>query len=74
MATAALTNPPEHYMPLAEVIERIGLSRSSIYRMMEAGTFPRPLRFGPAAVRWRESDVARWLAAAEPTLPARMRV
>ena len=44
-----------------EVEEITGLARSSIYRYMQEGDFPRPVRVGPAAVRWRESDIVRWL-------------
>ena len=43
-------------------VERVtGLARSSIYRLMQSGDFPRPVKVGPAAVRWRESDIAAWL-------------
>ena len=43
-------------------VERItSMSRSSIYRLMRDGEFPRPVRVGPAAVRWKESDITRWL-------------
>ena len=43
-------------------VERItGLSRSSIYRSMQEGAFPRPVRVGPAAVRWKASDITDWL-------------
>ena len=43
-------------------VERItGLSRSSIYRMMHDGDFPRPVRVSPTAVRWKESDITAWL-------------
>ena len=38
-----------------------GLSRSSIYRLMKEGDFPRPVRVGPTAVRWRESDIEAWM-------------
>ena len=44
-----------------QVEEITGLSRSSIYRLMARGEFPRPVRVGPAAVRWRESDITAWL-------------
>ena len=44
-----------------EVEGIVGLGRSSIYRQMQAGEFPRPVRVGPAAVRWRESDITAWL-------------
>ena len=39
-----------------EVEEITGLSRSSIYRLMADGEFPRPVKVGSAAVRWRASD------------------
>lgn len=43
-------------------VERItGMSRSSIYRLMQEGEFPRPVRIGPAAVRWRLSDIMAWI-------------
>ena len=45
-----------------EVEEITGMGRSSIYRLMHDGTFPRPVRVGPAAVRWRASDIDDWLA------------
>ena len=44
-----------------QVEEITGLSRSSIYRLMQDGEFPRPVKVGPAAVRWRASDINAWL-------------
>ena len=44
-----------------QVEEVTGLTRSSIYRLMQTGQFPRPVRVGPAAVRWRASDITAWL-------------
>ena len=45
-------------------VERItGMSRSSIYRLMHEGEFPRPVRVGPAAVRWKKSDITVWIEA-----------
>ena len=43
------------------VEEITGMTRSSIYRLMDSGDFPRPVRVGPTAVRWRESDITGWL-------------
>ena len=28
---------------------------------MPDGEFPRPVKVGPAAVRWRESDITAWV-------------
>ena len=44
-----------------EVEKITGLSRSSIYRLMQKDEFPRPVKVGPAAVRWRQSDIVDWL-------------
>ena len=45
-----------------EVEARTGLSRSSIYAMMERGEFPRPRRIGQRAVAWDEATIEDWLA------------
>ena len=42
-----------------QVEEITGMSRSSIYRLMQDGQFPRPVKVGCAAVRWRESNITR---------------
>lgn len=38
----------------------VGLSRSTIYEMMQRGEFPRPVKIGRRAVAWRESAVLAW--------------
>ena len=38
-----------------------GMSRASIYRLMQQGDFPRPVKVGSTAVRWKESDIAAWI-------------
>ena len=40
-----------------QVEEITSMSRSSIYRLMQDGEFPRPVKVGSAAVRWRASDI-----------------
>ena len=44
-----------------EVLEMSTLSESTIYRLMSAGKFPRPIRIGPRAVRWRLSAILHYL-------------
>ena len=44
-----------------QVEEASGLSRSFIYQMMAEGRFPKPLKVGRRAVRWREDDIQNWL-------------
>ena len=46
-----------------QVQARVGLSRSTIYDRIQAGTFPSPIRLGGArAVGWIEDEVDEWLA------------
>ena len=52
----------ERLLRRSEVESRTGFSRTSIYRLMRAGQFPEPLKVGPRAVRWRESEILKWLA------------
>ena len=47
---------------LREVTERYGLGRSTIYRLMNHGRFPKPIQLGPNAVAWRVEDLEEWLA------------
>ena len=47
---------------LQEVLERVPLSRTSIYNWINAGTFPRPIKIGPRSVAWLESAVDEWIA------------
>ena len=56
-------NGEDRLLRRREVEARTGLSRTSIYRLMREGRFPEPLKVGPKAVRWPESEIADWLAA-----------
>jgi prophage regulatory protein len=43
------------------VLNRTGLSRSSLYRLHAAGSFPRRVRISERSVGWIESEVDAWL-------------
>ncbi|MDO8369891.1 MAG: AlpA family phage regulatory protein [Candidatus Nitrotoga sp.] len=47
-------------IPRKTVEKLSGLSRTTIYRLIKAGKFPRPLSIGTGSVRWRQSDVIAW--------------
>lgn len=44
-----------------EVERRTGLSRSTIYLYVQRGDFPRPVKLGPKAAGWRESQIDQWI-------------
>ena len=45
-----------------EVEQMVGLSRSTIYRLMRLEKFPLPLKIGPRARRWLKSELLEWLS------------
>ena len=46
---------------LPEVVARTGLSQATIYRAIQAGTFPRSVKLGKRARGWRSEDVQQWI-------------
>ncbi|WP_039017402.1 helix-turn-helix transcriptional regulator [Halocynthiibacter namhaensis] len=59
----------EHHLRRPAVEAATGLSRSSLYAMMDAGEFPRPIRIGKRAVAWPESTVNAWLSQRPIAIP-----
>jgi prophage regulatory protein len=45
-----------------QVIEISGLSRSSIYRLVHIGLFPKPIKIGISAVGWVAAEIDQWIA------------
>lgn len=54
-------------IPRKTVEKLSGLSRATIYRLIKAGKFPRPLSIGTGSVRWRQSDVTAWQQSLSPS-------
>ena len=42
----------EHYLPF---------SGSTLWRKVRTGTFPAPIKLGPAITAWRDRDIESWL-------------
>ena len=45
-----------------QVIEMIGLSKASIYRLAKLGKFPKSFKIGISAVGWLQSEIEMWIA------------
>jgi prophage regulatory protein len=45
-----------------KVRELTGLSRSTIWRLYQQGSFPKPLQLGANSVGWDRASVESWLA------------
>ena len=55
-------NSPDRIIRLKTVLARTGLSRTTLYRKMGEGTFPRQVKISVHGAGWRESAVNRWIA------------
>jgi len=53
---------PEKILRVRTVLERTGLSRSTLYRKMREGTFPNQVQLSEHCCGWRESAISRWIA------------
>ncbi|HEX7711748.1 MAG TPA: AlpA family transcriptional regulator [Sphingomonadaceae bacterium] len=56
-----MPDTPDRILRLNAVLDRTGLSRSTLYRKMQAGTFPRQVKISERCAGWRESAVHAWL-------------
>lgn len=48
---------------LPDVIARVGIKRSMIYRLMSEGRFPQSRSLGPKCAVWVESEIDEWIKA-----------
>ncbi|MBB5684011.1 helix-turn-helix transcriptional regulator [Sphingobium boeckii] len=43
------------------VLDRTGLSRATLYRKIDNGTFPKQFKISDRCAGWRESAVSAWM-------------
>jgi prophage regulatory protein len=53
---------PVRLIRLPEVCNRVGLSRASIYVLIDAGKFPRQRKLAANSVAWVDREVDAWIA------------
>jgi prophage regulatory protein len=47
---------------IPSLCQLVGLSRSTIYRLLKARQFPSPIKIGEKAVGWDIIDIENWIA------------
>ena len=48
------------FLNLKQVMQKTGLSKTHIYRLMQRGDFPEKIKVG-ASSYWLESDIENWM-------------
>lgn len=62
---SAQVNQPK-FLRFPEVAKRVGLSRSSVWRLQRAGHSPQHRRLSPNTVGWWEPEIEAWLQSRQP--------
>lgn len=57
-----MTEAVDRIIRLPAVLEATGLSRSTLYRKINQGTFPRQISISTRCAGWRESALNEWLS------------
>jgi prophage regulatory protein len=54
------TEQTDRILRLKAVIDMTGLARTTLYRRMQEGTFPKNVQISTRCVGWRESAIREW--------------
>ncbi|MYC29322.1 MAG: AlpA family transcriptional regulator [Chloroflexi bacterium] len=58
---ASIVDGEDRLLTLKDVMAITQLSKPSLYRQIQEGSFPKPLKIGRRSSRWRASDIDHWL-------------
>ena len=56
-------SPNDKIIRLPEVLEKVGLKKSAVYKLIKEGDFPKQVKLGKHASGWIEADVQGWIEA-----------
>lgn len=51
----------KRFLRVTTVMKLTGLSRTTIYRYVDLGIFPKGIQLGPRCVGWIESEIEEWM-------------
>jgi len=57
----AQTPAPKNILRLPAVIQKTGMSRSTIYAYMEKGKFPKSVTMGERSIGWLEAELDEYI-------------
>lgn len=58
---AISNSKPPKLLRLSEVIQRVGIKKTKIYKLQGEGTFPMRVKITPRAVGWIEDEIDVWI-------------
>jgi prophage regulatory protein len=54
--------PHDRILRKRDVLDRVPWSVTTLWRRVNDGSFPKPIRIGKGLTGWFESEVMRWMA------------
>lgn len=51
----------KRFLTIADVIMMVALSKSSIYRLLDAKLFPKSIPLSPRRIAWDYDDIIEWM-------------
>ena len=61
MSSNKRSQAPTRILRKPQVLARLGVSGTTLWRMQRRNEFPKPFRISPGLIGWRETDVDRWI-------------
>ena len=58
--------PETGFLRQPQVLAFVPISKSTLWRRIQARTFPEPLKLSPRVTVWRAEDIRRWIAQQSP--------
>jgi prophage regulatory protein len=52
----------ERLLRIKGVLDRVGFGKAYLYREIQAGRFPAPVKLSPKMATWVETEVDAWIA------------
>ena len=52
----------DRLLRIRDLENKLGVKKSTIYKMIQNGEFPKPVKISERAVGWRESQADAWIA------------
>lgn len=56
---------PERIVRMPELLRRLQVDRSTIYRWMKEDRFPSPIQLGSRSIGWKASTIELWISSRE---------
>jgi len=53
--------PDQVFLRLPQVLARVPISRSTLWRRVNDGSFPRPLKLSARVTVWRSEEIDGWM-------------